>query len=85
VHGILNAHILLAKVVQFRQNWTCQHFLYLNLTSAFWVKEKKEFPNGGDDIERIKRLSKVHKLRESRHQFENVVLQVFLFEIAKAA
>lgn len=82
--GVFNRHAGLAELVEFSQDWARKHVLDLNLASTFRVKEKEELSDGGDDIEWIKRLSKLFELRERWHELEDVILQVLLFQVAVA-
>jgi hypothetical protein len=54
----------------------------LDFSGALWVQEKEEFSHTCDNVERIKRFSQVFKLREGGHQFENIVFEIFFFQIA---
>jgi hypothetical protein len=56
----------------------------LDFTSPLGVQKEEKLTYSSDHIERIEWLCQVHKLRESRHQLEDVVLKILLFKVTIA-
>ena len=63
---------------------TSEHVLDLNLASALRISKEEEFAHTCDYIEGVEGLRQVFQLGERRHQLEDVVLKVFLFEVSIA-
>ena len=56
----------------------------MNFAGALRIKEEKELPDARDHIEGVEWLCQLLKLWEGGHELKDVVLKVFLFEVAIA-
>ncbi len=80
--GFFLLMLFLAQFVEFCQNGTGEHVLDVDAAGAFGVEEEEELADGGDDVEGVEVFLQVFQLHEGGDEFEDVVLEVLLAEVA---
>ena len=73
------------ELVQLGQDGTGEHILDHDLASALGIKIEEELAHGCDHIEWIECFLQLLKLREGRHEFEDVVLEVLFAKVPVAS